>query len=282
METAAWLCGPQHIPTRTTEGYGAPIEIAHGSRGFPQGGFYIMRSADTSMVIDAGEVGMRGIGGHGHNDVLSFDLWAAGAGVLVDSGTYTYSADPKARQALRSVAAHNGLRVDGEETSRLATGRTLWLIENDAHPFDIGWQSDSTRDVFHGRHDGYRRLIEAVDHTRSIVFDKQRLTWRIEDRVDGRGTHVVELFFHPGVPIEIEGNAVRLCAPRGDLWLFPPVQANFRQEQGWISKGYGLREPAPVLVYAVRGAVPIHVRTDLVLVGRGTPVDVARSKLELD
>ena len=46
-----------------------------------------MRAPDTVMVIDAGEVGMRGIGGHGHDDVLSFDLWAAGAPLLVDSGT---------------------------------------------------------------------------------------------------------------------------------------------------------------------------------------------------
>ena len=53
-----------------------------------------MRSPDAVMVVDAGEVGMRGIGGHGHNDVLSFDLWAAGAPLLVDSGTYTYSRRP--------------------------------------------------------------------------------------------------------------------------------------------------------------------------------------------
>ena len=77
------------------------------------------------MVVDAGEVGMGGIGGHGHNDVLSFDLSAAGAPLLVDSGTYTYTADPAARQAMRSTAAHNALRIDGQETSRLAGDR--WL-----------------------------------------------------------------------------------------------------------------------------------------------------------
>ena len=44
--------------------------------------------------------------------------------------------------------------------------------------------------------------------------------------------------------------------------------------------GYGLRQPAQVLVYAVRASVPIRLRTDLVLVPLGTPVDVARSQLE--
>ena len=57
-----------------------------------------------------------------------------------------------------------------------------------------------------------------------------------------------------------------LRAPRADLVLFPPRETVFRQEHGWISTGYGLRRPAPVLVYAVRAVVPLTLRTDLVLV----------------
>jgi hypothetical protein len=73
---------------------------------------------------------------------------------------------------------------------------------------------------------------------------------------------------------------VLLRAPRADLWLFPPANCTFRQENGWISRGYGLREPAPVLVYAVRASVPLALRTDLVLVPRGTPAAAARSLVE--
>src|SRR5207244_2926217 len=153
--------------------------------------------------IDAGEIGMRGIGGHGHNDVLSFDLWAAGAPLLVDSGTFTYTADPPARNALRSTAAHNALRVDGQETSRLGGDRWLWLIENDAHPRDVTWISNAAHDVFSGSHDGYRRLPEPFTHTRRIVFDKGRLHWRIDDSLSGMGEHLVELFFHPGLPMAL-------------------------------------------------------------------------------
>ena len=240
----------------------------------------MMRVPDVVMVIDAGEIGMRGIGGHGHNDVLSFDLWAGGAPLLVDSGTYTYTADPAARQLLRSTAAHNAVRVDGEETSRLGGDRWLWLIENDAHPRDVEWQSDAERDLFVGSHDGYRRLSQPVDHTRRVTFDKVKRWWRIDDSVSGTGEHLVEVFFHPGVGVEIEGRAARLRAPRADLWLFPARETTLRQEDGWISTGYGLRQPAPVLVYAVRAVVPLHLRTDLVLVPLGTPAAVARSLVE--
>jgi hypothetical protein len=275
VETAVWLLGP-----RVFQLPGLATDVA--SQGFPRGGFYVMRAADVVMVIDAGEVGMRGIGGHGHNDVLSFDLWAAGAPLLVDSGTYTYTADPTARQLLRSTAAHNAVRVDGEETSRLGGDRWLWLIENDAHPRHIEWQSDAERDVFVGTHDGYRRLSQPVDHMRRISFDKSKRWWRIDDILSGSGEHLIEVFLHPGVPVEVEDGAVQLRAPRADLVVFPPRETTFRQEDGWISTGYGLRQPALVLVYAVRAAVPITLRTDLVLVPHGTPAAVARSLLERD
>jgi hypothetical protein len=273
VETAAWLCGPQVLQMRRLEG-----ELA--SQAFPRGGFYVIRAPDVVMTIDAGEVGMRGIGGHGHNDVLSFDLWAAGAPLLADSGTFTYTGDPAARQVLRSTAAHNALRVDGEETSRLGGDRWLWLIENDAHPKDVHWQSDAERDVFVGTHDGYRRLPQPVDHTRRISFDKAKTCWRIDDTVSGSGEHLIELFFHPGVPLLFEDGAVRLQAPRAALWLFPPDGTAQRQEDGWISAGYGLRQAAPVLVYAVRAPVPLTLRTDLVLVPHGTPAAIARSLVE--
>ena len=273
LETGMWLCGPAVLAA-------PPEPPRQTSQAFEHGGFYVMRADDSVMLIDAGEIGMRGLGGHGHNDVLSFDLWAAGASLLVDSGTFTYTADPQARQALRGTSAHNALRVDGQETSRLGGDRWLWLIENDAHPRDVTWQSEAERDVFSGSHDGYRRLPEPVVHTRRIVFEKARRRWRIDDSLSGTVEHLVELFFHPGVAFELHDGAVVLRAPLADLWLYPPSEAEFRQADGWISRGYGLREPAPVLVYAVRASVPLALRTDLVLVPRGTHSAAARSLVE--
>ncbi len=275
IETAIWLCGA-HVRDLPRS------ELPSQSRAFAVGGFYVMRGADSVMVIDAGEVGMRGIGGHGHADVLSFDLWVAGACVLVDSGTYSYTGDPSARQALRSTAAHNALRIDGQDSSRLGGQRWLWLIENDAHPFDVCWSTDAERDVFSGAHDGYRRLPQPVVHRREIVFEKSTPKWRVEDTIAGDGDHLVELFFHPGVEFDVAERGIRLKAPRADLWLFAPAEATVRQEQGWISRGYGLREPATVVVYAVRRQMPLRLRTDMVLVPHGTPASVARSLLESD
>jgi uncharacterized heparinase superfamily protein len=292
VESAAWLCGVDRTQAARSAGSRASQPVEPSSRAFAAGGFYVMRTRRALMVIDAGDVGMRGIGGHGHADVLSFDLWAAGAPVLVDSGTFVYSADPAARNALRSTASHNALRIDGQDSSRLGGGRWLWLIENDAHPRSVRWSSSPDRDAFEGTHDGYRRLPEPVDHTRRIVFDKLRHVWTIEDTVTGRGEHLIELFFHPATPFELHpvpssaavpGDGpcpVRLHAPVGELWLFPPVGMGSRVEPGWISRGYGHREPAQVLVYSLRGPAPLRLVTQLVLVEPGTAAEAARCLIE--
>ncbi|MFQ5904406.1 MAG: heparinase II/III family protein, partial [Candidatus Binatia bacterium] len=87
-EEALWLLGPEGlkqfhaIPEAST-----PLS----SKAFPQGGFYIMRHHDHYLICDVGDVGIRGRGGHGHNDTLSFELFAFDKTFIVDPGTYIYS-----------------------------------------------------------------------------------------------------------------------------------------------------------------------------------------------
>jgi hypothetical protein len=317
METAAWLGGvdrAQSLAERARHA-GSQTAPAAESQAFGAGGFYVMRTSRAVMVIDAGEIGMRGIGGHGHADVLSFDLWGAGAPLLVDSGTYVYTADPAARNAMRSTAAHNAVRVDGKDSSRLGGDRWLWLIENDAHPQGVRWGSSAHSDEFEASHNGYHRLVEPVDHSRRVRFDKARHVWRIEDVIAGRGEHLIEVFFHPAVPVEFVPlaqprseaepgmltvlpsaasepaapdsaaelpRAVRLRAPDGELWLFPPAGTTLRVEPGWISRGYGHREPAQVLVYTIRARTPLTLTTYLLLTSPGTSLAAARSLIDPD
>jgi Heparinase II/III-like protein/Heparinase II/III N-terminus len=256
VETALWLLGPAVLsaPRATPQ---------PGSRAFPDGGFYVLRDRDAVMVVDAGEVGMNGIGGHGHNDMLSFDLWAGGGPLLADSGTYTYSADARARQLFRATAAHNTVRVDETEIARLGQGAWLWRIEDDAHPLVHTWRSDAEHDLLDAEHDGYARL--GVRHRRRVLFDKRRRTWRIQDLVVGTGEHLVESFLHPAVPIEeVDGLRVRLRAAHGDWWIEqaePPTGLRLERRPGWLSRAYGHRAPATVLVYVVRTALPVTLTT---------------------
>jgi hypothetical protein len=174
------------------------------------------------------------------------------------------------------------VRIDGADSSRLAGTRWLWQIANDAHPRVLEWSSSDIADRLVAEHEGYTRLASPVVHRRTIVFDKHRTQWRIVDELLGSGEHLVELFLHPAVTPLGVGDAVLLQAPRGDLWLFPPAQLSARQAAGWISRGYGHREPAAVLVYWTKQVVPLRIETTCVLVPSGTPASEARSLVQSD
>ncbi|WP_291641126.1 alginate lyase family protein [Clostridium sp.] len=74
---------------------------------YPYFGIYIFRSENFYLSVMAGERGQNGSGGHGHNDVLSYELSIAGIDIYVDPGTYLYTPEPKIRNKFRSVKAHN-------------------------------------------------------------------------------------------------------------------------------------------------------------------------------
>src|SRR5262249_33653523 len=84
-----WLLGP--------EGADAFDRLPHvscpiRSRAFDEGGVFVLRSDRAHVIVDCAEVGMRGRGGHGHNDILSFELWLDGINWITDCGAYLCTA----------------------------------------------------------------------------------------------------------------------------------------------------------------------------------------------
>src|SRR5439155_235146 len=90
---------------------GVKYERATGSAAYPDGGYYVLRAGGLYAIVRCGDTGRRGRGGHGHNDQLSFELAAGSEPLVVDPGTYLYTADPLERNRFRSTAFHSTLRV---------------------------------------------------------------------------------------------------------------------------------------------------------------------------
>ena len=83
---------------------------------FPAGGFYVLRSPSAHVVVDCGEVGMRGRGGHGHNDILSFEL---------------VSERHQRRHRLRRLPLHRVARVaEPVSQHRLSQRRCRWTARS--------------------------------------------------------------------------------------------------------------------------------------------------------
>src|SRR6185312_10913620 len=70
-----WTLGPEGL-SRFAALERTPASTA--SVAFPDAGFFVLRNPSSHVFIDCGDVGMRGRGGHGHNDILSVEVFLNG------------------------------------------------------------------------------------------------------------------------------------------------------------------------------------------------------------
>jgi uncharacterized heparinase superfamily protein len=252
-----WLLGPDAARAP------APAGEPPGSRAFAAGGYYVMRGPDTHTVLDGGAIGIEGDAGHGHNDVLSFELHAPGGTFIVDSGTYLYTSDPAAHRAFASTAAHNTVVVDGQEIAEFAR---LWHLAADhTAPRVLEWASEDDEDRWTAEHHGYTRLPEPVVHRRSVRFRRSAREWLVRDQLFGRGRHHAELFLHlsPDAVVDrVDDRTVDVTLGEGCL----RIRADDPLElvSGWVAPSYGVRRPAPVLRAVRDGMVPFELATTMV------------------
>ncbi len=246
-ESAApvWLLGATDAPPAAPRG--------ERLRSFPAGGVYIARHQGSFLFADVGGVGLRGRGGHGHNDTLGFELHIAGEAVFIDPGVPCYSGDRARHRAARATSAHNLLRIDGEEQAPISD---TWRIGNDAAPTLARSGTEGAEIVITGEHRGYARLPDPVTHRRTWRFDPAVGRLSVQDEVDCRGAHQAERFLHlapdtrvdpapAGAMLHLSGGGVVRC--RWDSG------SELSRERAVVSESYGSERPAEVLV--LRSAV---------------------------
>jgi uncharacterized heparinase superfamily protein len=231
------------------------------STAFPRGGFFVLRSGGSHLVVRCGDVGQNGNGGHAHNDLLSFEL-SRGRPVVVDSGTYVYTADPTARNAFRSTAAHNTVVVAGAELNPLPRDE-LFRLPQFARPRVESWEQSERKIQLTASHDGYRRLKPSVVHRRTFSLDRVSGAVSVDDELLGSGWQEADSFLHfaPDVaPTPLDAGRFELRGPEAEVLFVLTVSGVDTTEltEGWISESYGRRVRAPLLVARVRGQLPLR------------------------
>ena len=266
-----WLLGTSGL--RAVQSLRPAPPAAPGSRLFADGGLVVMRSGwDASahqLVFDVGPLGCPINAGHGHADLLSIQCSVFGQPCLVDAGTYGYTAEPRWRDFFRGTAAHSTVVVDGEGQAHPA-GPFKWHASPRARLHR--WRSTEAFDFADASHDAYRRLADPVTHRRRVLFVKPRY-WVVVDDLDGSAEHVIELHFQ-FAPMNVTMDAnlwarahvVDGCgllirsfaevALKGEI--HEGAVAPFR---GWISRDYGRRAPAPVVIYSTVTRLPLRITT---------------------
>ena len=251
-EEIFWVYGDKEENKLKTCLYAQQLPI---STAFREGGFYIMRHQDSHVFIDCGPLGLKGRGGHGHNDILSFEAALCGVPLIVDCGAYLYTANYKERNNFRSTSYHNTPQIDGIEINRFIREDYLWNLHEDAQPIVYNWNCCEQYDLFEGSHTGYLKIDPSIELKRKILLDKKDFSVEIEDQFNAKNSYAVTIpfHFHPDVIIsQISENEFSLKNGKKKISLIANLSSNgsVSIESARISPSYGIIKPTKKLVWS--------------------------------
>ncbi len=238
-----------HLFAQAGKSYQAPI----GSSAYPAGGFYFLRAGDLYAAVRCGDVGIHGRGCHSHNDLLAFELCWRTTPLIVDPGSYLYTADRDARNAFRSTAAHSTMQVDTLEQNEIRADRPFAMVDQ-ARPEVLGWEPGETVTTLKGLHHGFERPGDRCVHIRTLRLDGEGGALEVVDEVASDVSHALTWRF-PLSPCSVStGDGIAIAHfPGVSLEISGPGLA-VDVEQGWLSPSYGVRAEAPVIRFRGRSA----------------------------
>lgn len=244
----------------------APDHRGRALKVLPETGYAVIREASLKncLIFDCGPLGPDDQPGHGHCDVLSYELSLDGQRVVVDTGASTYEPG-RERQYERSTAAHNTIRVDGKEQAE------IWASFRVGRRPRMGRIEGGEINGFlfvRGEHYGYRRL--GIIHSRTIVYGPEHF-WLIADSLRGNGTHKVESFmhFHPAVSVEPCRAGASFRSPMCRQWamsfaahLYQLIligDSKAKLVDTWYAPEFGLRQTNSTLWQTCEGQLPMSM-----------------------
>lgn len=225
------------------------------SRGFREGGIFILRKNRDFLAVSASRGGQNGNGGHAHADKLSFELNCGGRDIIVDPGTFTYSGDHSLRNLFRSTGAHNSVVLDSREQVCFKTGN-LFMMSHDAPVRVHLWKSSPERDILDAEHGGYLRLPDPIVHRRVFLFEKESRFWLLRDILTGKGLHRFVAWFHfaPGLTVTSRAGSITIAGEDGSPSFLLRVLGDTPTEislfPAWVSPLYGARRKATAAAIA--------------------------------
>ncbi len=256
-----WLLGPEKLDAYDRMPAMPPGGLA---RRFSASGLVVLRdgwsSTSSYVFVDGGRHGAANYV-HAHADALSFEYAAAGVTWIVDPGTYTYTKQAEWRDYFRGSRAHNTLVVEGLPQS-VPDGPFSW--RQVAHATILRFEEREGDALCEAEQDGYERLTPSVRHRRTFHLLKRHddpgapAYLLIRDRVVTAGRYRCHVRFHlaPDCIPTRQDETLFVSHSSGTqlavgIWRIDPdgaaLPAPINVEDGWVSRGYGQREPAHVL-----------------------------------
>lgn len=143
------------------------------SKTFASAGWTVMRDNHNYCFISHGNLGTNGLGGHDHDDKLSYELTIKGEDVVVDGGTYCYTPFPDIREWYVSVNSHNLPYLNKDHQNEYLG---MFRKKEKANPQIMAFEEDSNVIYFKGKQAGFGGV-----HYREITWDKKLCQLRVSD-----------------------------------------------------------------------------------------------------
>jgi len=229
-------------------------------------GYVRLDTGGFTIFIDVAKVGPNYLPAHAHADTLSLEVSIGGQRLLVNSGTSEYGAGIE-RQRQRGTSAHNTVCVDGQNSSEIWAG---FRVGRRATVHDI--TVNTAEFSISAWHDGFRHLVGAPTHFRSVMVIDHML--KVVDRISGSGSHRIQGYwhFHPDVLViedQLQMNKEILLRFREStaqsirLSFHGPVRINI--EPSTYHPGFGVTVPNQRLVFDYEGLLPLEVQSTIAI-----------------
>jgi len=171
-------------------------------------GYLALEVCHAKALLDVASIGPDYLPGHGHADVLSFELSLFGKRTLVNRGISQYGTGIT-RQRERETSSHNTVVINNENSSEVWSG---FRVAQRARPFGLMVDQNKNSIKVSCSHDGYRRLSGRPVHQRSWSLTNNALL--IEDEIQGLfKTATAHFHFHPDIELvsnDIDGCSIKL------------------------------------------------------------------------
>lgn len=189
-------------------------DSAHSS--FPDFGLDIYRGFGFDVTLRNGPYGQYGKGGHAHNDQNSITISYQGELFVTDTGSSTYSGNPRLRNEQRSVHSHSTMWSPGHEQAQWPSGYDglFWLFSGDVKSKVV------LRDRFNWK--GIARNRSGIEHSRTFGIENSELSCL--DQLAGTTHGALVFVIAPHIRVELENASAMLIGERNTLcisWIGP-------------------------------------------------------------
>ena len=211
------------------------------------GVYLFVNNAGLSRYPNIGENG----GSHTHCDLLSFELATEIGDIIVDPGTYTYTANAMKRNEFRSTRKHNTIMVDAIEQYEF-DDVNMFRMKNMSTPGAIECQREDGKEVLIA---SYVRNLgkDNLSHHRSFELSGSALV--IVDIVRLAGEHRMKQYFHLAADCDVddEGTYVSIMK-KGHIYMMSFVMEDKNDSfdvkimDDTVSPSYGIETDSKTIV----------------------------------